>query len=133
MLISFTIDYMNTQSSEQDFDLTFLEEIADGNKEFLIESIDMFLAQTPEIFNNITQSITSKDWVTTASLAHKVKSNLGFFGMDRIKNEMQEIEINAKGGGTDPMIAAKFESTKKAVLKTIEQLYQIKKQIEAEV
>lgn len=124
---------MNTQSSEQDFDLSFLEEIADGNKEFLVESIDMFLVQTPEIFGQISQAIAAKDWVITASLSHKVKSNLGFFGMDRIKNEMQEIEINAKGGGTDPMLAAKFESTKKAVLKTVEQLYQIKKQIEAEV
>lgn len=124
---------MDTQSSEQDFDLSFLEEIADGNKEFLVESIDMFLVQTPEIFGQISQAIAAKDWVTTASLAHKVKSNLGFFGMDRIKNEMQEIEINAKGGGTDMMLAAKFESTKKAVLKTVEQLYQIKKQIEAEV
>ncbi len=124
---------MNIQSSEQDFDLSFLEEIADGNKEFLVESIDMFLVQTPEIFGQISQAIAAKDWVTTATLAHKVKSNLGFFGMDRIKNEMQEIEINAKGGGTDPMLAAKFESTKKAVLKTVEQLYQIKKQIEAEV
>ncbi len=124
---------MDTQSSEQDFDLSFLEEIADGNKEFLVESIDMFLVQTPEIFGQISQAIAAKDWVTTASLAHKVKSNLGFFGMDRIKNEMQEIEINAKGGGTDLMLAAKFESTKKAVLKTVEQLYQIKKQIEAEV
>lgn len=124
---------MDTQSSEQDFDLSFLEEIADGNKEFLVESIDMFLVQTPEIFGHISQAIAAKDWVTTASLAHKVKSNLGFFGMDRIKNEMQEIEINAKGGGTDPMLAAKFESTKKAVLKTVEQLYQIKKQIETEV
>ncbi|RYE36320.1 MAG: Hpt domain-containing protein [Sphingobacteriaceae bacterium] len=124
---------MNTQSSEQDFDLSFLEEIADGNKEFLLESIDMFLVQTPEIFSNISVSIATKDWVSTASLAHKVKSNLGFFGMDRIKNEMQEIEINAKGGGTDPLLAVKFESTKKAVLKTVEQLGEIKKQIEAEV
>jgi len=124
---------MATQSTEQDFDLSFLEEIADGNKEFMIESIDMFLVQTPEIFNNLTQSISARDWATTSALAHKVKSNLGFFGMQRIKDEMQEIESNAKAGGTDPMLAIKFESTKKAVTKTIEQLYEIKKQIEAEV
>ncbi|MGI4727529.1 MAG: Hpt domain-containing protein, partial [Janthinobacterium lividum] len=114
---------MNTQSSEQDFDLSFLEEIADGNKEFLIESIDMFLVQTPEIFGQIGQAIFSKDWVTTASLAHKVKSNLGFFGMDRIKNEMQEIEMSAKGGSLNADLVTQFESTKKAVLKTVEQLH----------
>jgi HPt (histidine-containing phosphotransfer) domain-containing protein len=81
---------MDTQSSEQDFDLSFLEEIADGNKEFLIESIEMFLVQTPEIFNNISQAISANDWVTTAALAHKVKSNLGFFGMDRLKMKFRK-------------------------------------------
>ena len=124
---------MNTQSSEQDFDLSFLEEIADGNKEFLIESIDMFLVQTPEIFGQISQAIATKDWSTTASLAHKVKSNLGFFGMERIKNEMQEVEMSAKAGSLNAMLVTQFESTKKAVLKTVEQLYEVKKQIEAEV
>ncbi|RYE26938.1 MAG: Hpt domain-containing protein [Sphingobacteriaceae bacterium] len=123
---------MYTQSAEQDFDLSFLEEIADGNKEFLIESIDMFLVQTPDIFGNISQAIVSQDWVTTASLAHKVKSNLGFFGMERIKGEIQEIEINAKAGGTDPLLQTKFEAIKTAVAKSLEQLTQIKKQIEAE-
>jgi HPt (histidine-containing phosphotransfer) domain-containing protein len=124
---------MTTQSGEQEFDLSFLEEIADGNKEFMIESIDMFLVQTPEIFNSISQAISSKDWATTSALAHKVKSNLGFFGMQRIKDEIQEIETNAKAGGIDPMLEAKFESLKKAVAKSIEQLHEIKKQIEAEV
>ena len=124
---------MNTQSSEPDFDLSFLEEIADGNKEFLIESIEMFLIQTPEIFNSLTKSIASRDWVTTHSLAHKVKSNLGFFGMDRIKNIMQEIEAGAKDGGTDPNIKAKFESVKEAIDRSLQQLTEIKKQKEAEV
>ncbi|MVN22302.1 Hpt domain-containing protein [Mucilaginibacter arboris] len=124
---------MITQSSEQEFDLSFLEEIADGNKEFMIESIDMFLVQTPEIFNSMSNSISCGDWATTSALAHKVKSNLGFFGMQRIKDEMQEIEINAKAGGTDPMLAKKFESAKKSITKSIEQLYQVKKQMEAGV
>ena len=124
---------MNTQQSEPDFDLSFLEEIADGNKEFMIESIDMFLVQTPEIFGNLTKSIASKDWNTTYALAHKVKSNLGFFGMDRIKGVMQEIEINAKAGGTDTELPAKFESVKKAIAISLEQLAEIKKQKEAEV
>lgn len=125
---------MDTQGNVQDFDLSFLEEIADGNKEFLVESIEMFLAQTPEIFDNLSASIEECDWNTTASLAHKVKSNLGFFGMQRIKDEIQEIEISAKnGGGTQQQIATQFASTKKAIDKSLEQLYTIKKQMEAEV
>lgn len=124
---------MNTQSSEPDFDLSFLEEIADGNKEFLIESINMFLIQTPEIFNDISKSIAIQDWASTAALAHKVKSNLGFFGMNRIKDDIQEIEINAKSGTLNQHLILKFESTKKAVAKSIEQLHLIKIEKQAEV
>ena len=32
-----------------DLDLTYLNEIADGSDEFIIESIDVFLDQTPVI------------------------------------------------------------------------------------
>lgn len=124
---------MNIQSSEIEFDLSFLEEIADGNKEFLIESIEMFLVQTPEIFNALSKAIASKDWATTSALAHKVKSNLGFFGMDRIKSVVQEIEISAKAGGAEPDIETKFEAIKEAVTKSLKQLSEIKKQKETEV
>ena len=125
---------MDTQSAEQDYDLSFLEEIADGNKEFLIESIDMFLTQTPEIFNNISESIYAGDWNATASSAHKVKSNLGFFGMQRIKDEIQEIEISAKNGTAEyQLISSKFASIKKDVFRTLEQLKAIKTQMEADV
>ena len=124
---------MNTQNSEPEFDLSFLEEIADGNQEFMIESITMFLTQTPEILASLTQSIGARDWPTTSSLAHKIKSNLGFFGMDRLKSVMQDIETTSKAGGTDPAISTKFESLKTAVNISLEQLSKIKKQKEAEV
>ena len=46
--------------SNQDLDLSFLYEIADGSNEFIIESIDMLLQQTPEQLKNIGDSIFSK-------------------------------------------------------------------------
>jgi hypothetical protein len=45
---------MSDISPEQDFDLSFLYEIADGSDEFIVESIGMFLEQTPQPLNRAT-------------------------------------------------------------------------------
>lgn len=94
---------------DQDLDLSFLIEIADGSTEFLIESIDMFLHHTPELLQTINKAIADKDWTITATAAHKLKPNLGFFGMPTSQALIQEIEIMAKTGSPDPeRLKAKF-------------------------
>ena len=65
-------------SDNQDFDLSFLYEIADGSNEFIVDSIDLFLQQTPELLTTITNAIASGDWATAGGASHKLKPNLGF-------------------------------------------------------
>ena len=43
----------------QDLDLTFLYEIADGSDEFVVESIDMLLQQAPEMLQSIDAALAS--------------------------------------------------------------------------
>src|SRR5579872_3526080 len=95
--------------SNQDLDLTFLYEIADGSNEFIVESIDMLLQQTPEQLKNIGDSIKSNDWVAAAAAAHKLKPSMGFFGMLISQELLQEIEMLCKAGGHQPeQIQAKY-------------------------
>ena len=92
-----------------DLDLTFLNEIADGSDEFIVESIGMFLEQSPVILQEIGDAITAGDWATVASSAHKIKANLGFFGMNNSQALIAEIEVDSKTGGQDATsIEAKF-------------------------
>ena len=73
---------MTNTSPGQDLDLSFLEEIADGSVEFMVESIDMFLVHTPEALQAINAAIKNQEWPLAATAAHKLKPNLGFFGME---------------------------------------------------
>lgn len=82
--------------SGPDFDLSLLNEIADGSDEFMVDSIDMFLQQTPESLQQMGDAITAQDWPTAASAAHKLKSTLGFFGMLLSQALSQQIEIACK-------------------------------------
>jgi HPt (histidine-containing phosphotransfer) domain-containing protein len=52
----------------QDLDLAFLYEIADGSDDFIVDSIAMFLDQTPQLLASITDAINAQDWVVAAQL-----------------------------------------------------------------
>lgn len=85
-------------SSDLDLDLTLLNEIADGSDEFLIESIDMFMQQTPPSLQDISNALNATDWASAAAAAHKLKATLGFFGMLNSQALIQDIELSCKTG-----------------------------------
>jgi HPt (histidine-containing phosphotransfer) domain-containing protein len=116
---------------DQDLDLSFLYDIADGSNEFIIESIDMFLQQTPELLQMITTAIAEKEWTTAYQASHKLKPNLGFFGMPISQATIQEVELMAKAGAPDPeLLISKFENVKAVVLNNITTLIEIKADLE---
>jgi HPt (histidine-containing phosphotransfer) domain-containing protein len=123
---------MSDSLPNQDLDLAFLYEIADGSDEFIVDSITMFLDQTPQLLDTITSAIAARDWVTAASASHKLKPNLGFFGMPQSQANIQEVEIWCKSGGQNPEeITAKFNDIKSVVTSNLVQLEKIKAEREA--
>ena len=122
------------RSSEKDIDLSTLYEIADGSDEFIVESIGMFLDQTPELLQDVQNAITAKDWVVTAAAAHKIKSNLGFFGMFNSQALIQEVELLGKSGSPDvAVIIEKFNQVKGIMADNLVALAQIKAETEAKI
>ncbi|WCT14157.1 Hpt domain-containing protein [Mucilaginibacter jinjuensis] len=114
-------------ADNQDLDLTFLYEIADGSNEFIVESIDMFMQQSPELLHLIDTAITAGDWPAAASSAHKLKPNLGFFGMIDSQSAMQEIEHLAKTGAPDVHdITTRFNEVRSVITGNLRKLQQIK-------
>jgi HPt (histidine-containing phosphotransfer) domain-containing protein len=92
-----------------DLDLTFLNEIADGSDEFIVESIELFLEQAPIILQEISSAINAGDLAKAATSAHSLKANLGFFGMLNSQALIIEIELACKTGDkASADIKAKF-------------------------
>ena len=120
--------------SDQDLDLTFLYEIADGSNEFVIESIDMLLQQTPELLGAIGTALNTSDWPGAAAAAHKLKPSMGFFGMTLSQELLQEIEQLCKAGGQDPdTIKAKFDQAEELIGRSMATLTKLKAEKEAEL
>ena len=118
---------MPDNSAYNDLDLSFLYEIADGSNEFIVESITMFLDQTPELLTLVAEALDNGDWAAAASSAHKMKSNLGFFGMPVSQAKIQEVELMAKAGAPDPdLLSSKFNEVKAVINANINTLIKIK-------
>jgi HPt (histidine-containing phosphotransfer) domain-containing protein len=118
----------------EDLDLSFLHEIADGSNEFIVESIDMFLQQTPELLQNIANAIAANDWVTAGAAAHKLKPNLGFFGMLECQAVIQNFELGAKAGGNEPeVLTEQFNQVRAAIEANSIKLTQVKNEAAAQL
>ncbi|MGZ3871741.1 MAG: Hpt domain-containing protein [Mucilaginibacter sp.] len=117
---------------ELDLNLSFLYEIADGNNEFIIDSINMFLQQTPDLIQTINNAITNKDWQLAASAAHSLKPNFGYFGMLLCQAIMQKVETMARTGAPDvELLALEFSKLHAIISPNIAMLEKIKAEKEA--
>lgn len=119
-------------NNKPDLDLSLLNEIADGSNDFIIESIDMFLANTPALIKTLSTAVANHDWPAVASTAHILKSNVGFFGMTISQGLMQEIEISAKDDQPDiKSLSSKFSEANELISANIANLGHIKTDLEA--
>ena len=126
--------YMPDTSSTQDIDLSLLHEIADGSDEFVVESINLFLQQTPESLQIINNAISAENWLEVASAAHKLKATLGFFGMTNSQALIQEIEYSCKvGTPAFADISAKFKQVQAYIADSTNVLIATKAEAEAKL
>ena len=115
-----------------DLDLTFLYEIADGSDEFIVESVRIFLEQSPLILQQLSDGINTGDWKAAASAAHSIKGNLGFFSMLNSQALLIEIEDACKAGGPNPNgIKSKFDVLDEMLNQSYVKLREIKADKEA--
>lgn len=86
---------MNT--SYKYIDLTYLDSVAEGNNEIMVELIEIFLDQIPEFTEGMSRSFEEKNWKTLASLTHKAKSSVLSMGMTELGEvDLKNLELMAK-------------------------------------
>lgn len=90
-------------------DLSYLQDVASNNVEFMVEMIDIFVAQTPEYINVLAEAIKAKDWPKIAEMSHKIKPTLAFMGANDAKETMGEIEHRSRNSEDYEGIVADFE------------------------
>ena len=68
---------------------------------FLVELIDVYLIDSPQLIEQIRTGLAAGDVETVRRAAHSLKSNSASFGANQLANAARELELIAKGGTMD--------------------------------
>jgi len=79
-------------------DLGYLESMAMGSNEMIVEMIDLFIEQLPEFTEGMPSLLASSEYTALGAMAHKAKSSVAVMGMNDLANELKKLEISAKAG-----------------------------------
>lgn len=98
-----------------------LQEMVGGDTEFLVELIDTFLADAPQMLADMRHAVGGRDAAGLRLAAHSLKSNSGDFGAMALFTLCWELEGMGKAGtleGTAEKVAqaeAEYEQVKAAL------------------
>lgn len=81
---------------EKLYNFDLLEELASGNKEFLVALAQIFLDTIPSTSHQLVEASKKGDWLQVSKLAHKLKSTIDTMNMEKIKYDIRTIEEDAK-------------------------------------
>lgn len=79
-------------------DLSYLREMAGGNKELVLEMISIFKSQVIEFGENMDQLLNSKQYELLGKLAHKAKSSVAIMGLEDLAQRLKDLENSARDG-----------------------------------
>jgi PAS domain S-box-containing protein len=103
-------------------DLTYLRKMSNNDESFVQEMISSFIDKTPEIITQINTAYKDDDLKEVGAMAHKLKPNLAFMGMESLKELIQELETNAKNGKNTKAIPDMIKELTSTVDEAIKEL-----------
>lgn len=74
------------------YNLSYLEEVAQGSKEFIVEMIDKFLEQTTDSLEVLGRSIEAGNYEEVRRLAHKLKPTFVIVGVQKVFELLKTME-----------------------------------------
>ncbi|HMF78427.1 MAG TPA: Hpt domain-containing protein [Bryobacteraceae bacterium] len=73
-----------------------LEEQVGGDRELMVEIIDLFLEECNHQVREMRESLQASDWESMARVAHTIKGSLGSLHALRARSRAQELEVAAR-------------------------------------
>ena len=87
---------MSAQFNDQMFDLSYLNQIFQGNKDMINDIIKLFLDQVPEYIGEMEDCVERNDLLRLHPIAHKAKSSIAMLGLKNMEINILQIEQDSK-------------------------------------
>lgn len=91
---------------EKLYDLTKLEEVTKGDKEFMNKMIQLFVNTVPGVISTMEKNLSHNDYTAIAASAHQIKPSIGYICISGLHDTVKEIE---QWQGSDQTMVIKTE------------------------
>jgi len=104
------------------YTLDKINEMADGDEDFILSIIGVFLEEVPQDLADLEEAIAAGDLENSYKLAHKLKPNMDILGMEEARVAALEIETIGKNNGSIDEIRARFPRLKEDISQVVSEL-----------
>jgi HPt (histidine-containing phosphotransfer) domain-containing protein len=104
------------------YSLDKLNEMAEGDDDFVLSVVTVFLEEVPQDLEDLEKAIAEGDYESVYKLAHKIKPNVDILGMEQTRAIALEIETLGKDKENKDIIEARFPALKKDILQVVSEL-----------
>lgn len=94
---------------EKVIDISQLEDLGGGSREFIAEMLQMYLEQVPAALDELNHAFSTGDFASAAAVSHRIKANFTYIGMQQISDSLSRIETMCKNQPGDNAIYEAFK------------------------
>ena len=115
-------EFPTKSSTNNLYNLTFLQNLSRGNNEFVDKMVAIFVEQTTDTIIKLTTAISIQDFKEVSRLIHKIKPSVESLGIASINSEIKLLEKTAEIAKDKEQIRVLFEIVKEVLEQTVLQL-----------
>ncbi len=104
------------------YNLDKLNEMADGDEEFINSVISVFLEEVPQDLKGLEIALEDQNHEQVYQLAHKIKPNVDLLGMEQTRATALQIETLGKSAANINEIREVFPVLKKDIHQVVSEL-----------
>ncbi len=104
----------NFTMSDKLTNLNYLNELAEGDTDFVKDMIETFIENTPELIDQMKSELSNSEYLAVGQTAHKIKPTITFMGISSLEELIREIEHKGKNSediDSIPSLVQKLENT----------------------
>ncbi len=107
-----TLTHTETQAVDLAVLATYDDAQIEGEPDFVVELLDIYLNEVPRLFDSIRKAITNNEGITAKRAAHSLRGssgNLGVLQMATIAGELEHLENNSGASATELLMSLENE------------------------
>ncbi len=104
------------------YNLDKINEMADGDEDFILSVITVFLEEVPQDLEELEMALSRRDYNSVYKLAHKIKPNVDLLGMEQTRANALQIETLGKSAANSAEIERIFPVLKRDIVQVMGEL-----------